>query len=60
METKTYKEHFMDVEKLENKYPTVIKNLKDILKNATDSEIDIIWNMVNIESWKRPLKKDRK
>jgi hypothetical protein len=51
--SKTYAQHDADVEKLRKKRPQLIKNIESLIATGTKSDLDIIFDMVNVELWRR-------
>jgi hypothetical protein len=50
---KSYEEHFKDVNELKTAHPQLVKNLKSLIKTGTNKELDTVFDMVNLELWRR-------
>jgi hypothetical protein len=51
--SKTWGKHAEEVVELQNKHPQLVKNLKSLIKNGTKKELDTVFDMVNLELWRR-------
>jgi hypothetical protein len=52
--SKTWEEHGIEVERLRKKRPQLVKNLESLIADGTKSDLDTVFDMVNVELWRRP------